>query len=121
MWIRNVAQPRGAVIVTKKLFVVAAACSLLFVESASIAAAQDANPAPVAADAAEKCVTRTNRKGKWRLDDAGKWAKCKELAGAEPKVGGGSGFLPAVLGVVGLGAGTAAVASAGSQNGTVSP
>lgn len=105
---------------TKKFFVIAA-CSLMFAESASIAAAQNANAGPAVSDTADQCVTRTNRKGKWRLDDAGKWAKCKKLAGAETKVGGGNGFLPAVLGVVGLGAATAAVASSGSQNGTVSP
>ncbi|MEJ6012175.1 hypothetical protein [Novosphingobium aquae] len=104
---------------TKKFFAIAAACSLMFVESASMAAAQNANADPAASDAAEKCVTLTNRKGKWRLDDAGKWAKCKGLSGAE--VGGGSNLLPAVLAVGGLGAVTAAVASSGRQNGTVSP
>lgn len=45
------------------------------------------------AQAADACVSRAGHKGKWRLDDAGKWLRCPPRP-VGPNVAGSNRFLP---------------------------
>ena len=45
----------------------------------------------------DNCVVRPGKKGKWRLDDAGKWLRCPPRP-AGPYVAGSNRFLPLISG-----------------------
>lgn len=73
-----------------------------------------------AADATDNCVVRTGKKGKWRLNDVGKWIRCRpEPVG--PNIPGRSRFFPFLgAGLAAAGGLTAAAVSA-SDTQPVSP
>ena len=73
-----------------------------------------------AADATDNCITRAGKKGKWRLDDVGKWIRCRPKP-VGPDIPGRSRFLPFLgAGAAAAGGLTAAVVSA-SDTQPVSP
>lgn len=61
---------------------------------------------------ADNCVVRTSEDGKWRLDEAGKWVKCRPAGGG---AGGGSPTALYIAGGVAAAGIAVAVATASSD------